>query len=105
MWILLDKKNICWCMASLPQNLHQEKIDAGMHPVETDISGGTVGDEFDGETWIPHPENYPQPTETEVREAMIAAKTIELQRAEAVAALIIAGELEGKAKDYIKIGG
>jgi len=38
-------------------------------------------------------------------EAKITAKKDEIQRAEAVAALIIAGELEGKAEDYIKIGG
>jgi len=105
MWLLLDDKNICWCMATLPQNLHQDKIDAGMHVVETDISGGTVGDEFDGEKWTPHPENYPQPTEAELQEAKIAAKTAEIARAEAVAALIEDGELDGKAEDFIKIGG
>ena len=93
MWLLLDKNSICRCMASLPQNLHQDKIDAGMHPVETDIEGGTVGDEFDGEKWILHPENYPQPSEAEVLEALITAKAAEIQRAEAVDALKASGDL------------
>jgi len=38
-------------------------------------------------------------------EAKITAKTAEIARAEAVAALIEDGELDGKAEDFIKIGG
>ena len=43
--------------------------------------------------------------QAKVNEALITAKATELQRAEAVAALIADGELDGKAEDFIKIEG
>lgn len=88
-WILVDDQNIVRCMASEECNLHQSKIDAGMtkHFVS---DGGIVGDEYKDEKWTAHPENYPQPSESEIREQKISA---EMQKM-AEDSLIAKGEIE-----------
>lgn len=95
MWLLLDKNGICRCMASLPQNLHQDKIDAGMDIYELEDGSFLVGDEYNPSTgvWTPHPENYPQPTEAQLQEAMIAERMAKNDRDQAVAELIAEGAL------------
>ena len=75
-----------------------DAVNAGLG-LEFDLKEIHTTDEEYMDNW------YQRPTPAQVVEAKIAAKSAEIARAEAVAALIIAGELEGKAKDYIKIGG
>ena len=85
MWLLLDKDSVCRCLASLPQNLHQDKVAAGMDIYELEAGPYTVGDEYNPstDTWIPHPENYPQPSEEELEEAAITAEIARMNREQA----------------------
>ena len=91
MWLLLDADGIVRCMASEECNLHADKLAAGMKAVQAE-RGGTVGDHYDPQTgkWTPHPENYPQPSATELREAKISAEV----RAMAEERLVARGELD-----------
>lgn len=75
MYLLLDKENIVRCVASEECNLHKDKIAAGMETIEADYRG-ICGDKYFPETgiWERHPENYVQPSESEVNEAKIAAR-------------------------------
>lgn len=98
-FILIDENKIVRCMATEVENLHQDKIDAGMETLFVEY-GGVVGDEYDKntETWTARPENYPQPSEAEVNEAKIVAKINETQRATAIADLITSEDLPA---DYV----
>ncbi len=71
-FILIDKDNICRCIATEKCNLHQSKIDAGMkvHSIDKPVC---VGDEVSilSDRVIPRPENYPQPSGADKREQKI----------------------------------
>lgn len=97
-FILVDKDSIVRCMASEECNLHKNKLHMSKYYVEP--GNGTVGDKYFSATdiWEKHPENYPQPSETEINEAKINAKIRKL----AIEALIAEGELP---PDYQAIGG
>ena len=73
-YILLDDQNIIRCVASNECNLHKDKLH--MTKLYMDISGYTIGDEYNPETgeFVTHPENYPQPTEREKQEELIREK-------------------------------
>lgn len=91
-FILVDEDNIVRCIASEECNLHKDKSHMRKYHVER---GGTVGDEFHNpDEWIARPENYPQPTEEEVREQRIALKSQEIIRKMAIKEL----EKEDEAK-------
>lgn len=91
-FILLDDRNIVRCAASEEENLHPDKLH--MKKLYVDC-GGTVGDEYNLETgtWIPHPENYPQPSPEEVREQKIQDEMQVILRKQAVRRLRGRGEL------------
>ena len=91
-YILVDENKIVRCVASEECNLHTDKLYMNKHHVDLK---GTVGDEYDqvSNTWISHPENYPQPTEDEINEKKIKSEMILIQRAEAIQSLKDKGEL------------
>ncbi len=96
-YILVDENKIVRCMATEESNLHDDKLHMDKYHAERQ---GTVGDEYDSkaDTWISRPENYPQPTQTEIYKAKIQAEIVSIQRAKAIQSLIDKGELLA---DYI----
>lgn len=91
-YILVDENNIVRCVASEEVNLHQDKLHMDKYHVEL---VGTVGDEYDfnSDTWISRPENYPQPGEEELREQLIAERKNKIIEDQAIAELIAEGIL------------
>ena len=89
MFLLLDENNIIRCIASEECNLHKDKLY--MKKIKTKKSGFIVGDEFNPETEevVKKPENYPQPSESDINEKKVAD---EIRRI-AVSNLILSGEL------------
>ena len=79
-------------MATEECNLHNDKLHMNKYYVKRQ---GTVGDEYNSkiDKWIPRPENYPQPTETEINEAKIQTEIVLIQRTEAIQNLKDKGEL------------
>lgn len=72
-YIAVDENNIVRCLVSDRCNIHKDKEHLSIYHVEFK---GIVGDEYNAETdeWIPHPENYPKPSENQLNEAKIARK-------------------------------
>ena len=103
LFILVDKKNIIQCIASLEANLHQDKIAAGMKQYELDDKSFVTfppavapGDEYDATTGqiTSRPENHAPLPEEMLNRAKIQNE-LELMAAER---LIQRGELPS---DYI----
>ncbi len=74
-FILIDKNNLCQCIATERCNLHQSKINKGMQIYCVD-KPVYIGDEVQitklGKyTITPRPENYPQLSEADKREQKI----------------------------------
>lgn len=99
-FIAVDENNIVRCKATERGNIHPDKEDMDLYYVEC---GGFVGDEYDAntDTWTPHPENYPKPTEAQVIEAKIKAEEKVLQRTQAIQSLKDRGELPADYNDTI----
>ena len=97
-FITVDDQQIVRCVASEICNIHEDKRGMAIHYVE---KGGTVGDEYNvgTDTWTPHPENYPQPSQEQIYERKITEKQKELQREAAVSVLKAEGELPADYKE------
>lgn len=95
MYLLLDHDNIVRCIASEACNLHKDKVAAWMRIAQCANSKGIVGDKYDPDTdkWEAHPENYPQPSEEEIREQKIQAEIARITREQAIQNLKNRGEL------------
>lgn len=91
-FILVDDTNIVRCIASEEVNLHDDKLYMDKYRVEMQ---GMCGDEYDPdtETWIPRPENYPQPSQEKLDDVKIKTEMEAIQRAEAIQSLIVKGDL------------
>lgn len=91
-YILVDENRIVRCISTEECTLHTDKLHMDKYYVQI---GGIPGDEYDSETdtWISRPENYPQPTETDINEAKIQAEIVSLTRTTAIQNLKDKGEL------------
>ena len=88
-------------MATEECNLHDDKLHMDKYHVEMQ---GLCGDEYDPDTdtWMPRPENYPQPSGDKLNEIKIETEMVATQRAEAIQSLITKGDLP---PDYTDIKG
>lgn len=95
-YILIDEQNICRCIATEECNLHKDKLHMKKLLVEGDLMVGDEVDLVDDSGKVarvkvtPRPENYPQPSEDEIREQKIRAE----MRRMAEERLITRGEIK-----------
>lgn len=95
-YIQVDENNICRCIATEECNLHKDKLHMKKLLVEEKSRPGDEieileeGRDVSRINVIQRPENYPQPTEDEIREQKIQAEMRKL----AEQSLIAKGEIQ-----------